>query len=189
MQSAEDVVRYWAEAGTAAWYRRDDAFDADIRARFTATYEAARDGALEPWGDDAQGSLALLILLDQFPRNMFRDDPRAFATDAQALAVARRAIDKGFDLATAEPMRQFFYLPFMHAEDDAAQNDCIAFFETRMPETGAGNLLHARAHAQVIARFGRFPHRNADLGRDSSPEEIDFLASGGYGAVVRALGG
>ena len=130
-----------------------------------------------------------MILTDQFPRNMFRGHADSFATDALALQAARTAIAAGHDMAVPEPQRQFFYLPFMHAEDLAVQSECLHLIATRMPTTNASNILHARAHAQVIARFGRFPYRNEALGRQTTPAEAEFIATGGYGAVVQALQG
>lgn len=184
---AKEITDFWLKAGPEAWYRRDDAFDADIRRRFMAAWEQAAKGAMDDWMGTPSTALALMILLDQFPRNMFRADPRAFATDAQVLGLAKEALAAGHDLATPEPERQFFYLPFMHSEDLADQTRAIDLIATRMPDTGQGNVIHARAHAEIIRRFGRFPYRNADLGREMTPEEQAFLDAGGYGAVVRAL--
>jgi uncharacterized protein (DUF924 family) len=132
-----------------------------------------------------KGALGLIILTDQFPRNMFRDSPRAFASDARALRIAALAINHAWDLRVAEPMRQFFYLPFMHSEMLTDQDRSVRLFKARMA-TG-DNLLHARAHREVIRRYGRFPYRNAALGRISTPQEDVFLASGGYGAIVQEL--
>ena len=188
MASIGEITGFWRETGPAGWYSADPALDAAICSRFLPDWEAARDGGREGWCDGPEGALAYLILTDQFPRNMFREDPRAFATDARALAAARRATAAGWDGAIAGAIRQFFYLPFMHAEDPAAQEAGIALFAERMPEAGE-NLLHARAHAEVIRRFGRFPHRNAALGRTTTAEEAAFLAAGGYPALVRQLQG
>lgn len=142
---------------------------------------------MDHWINAAPTALALMILLDQFPRNMFRADPRAFATDAKVLGLAKDALEMGHDLSIQEPERQFFYLPFMHSEDLADQTRAIELIETRMPQTGQGNVIHARAHAEIIRRFGRFPYRNADLGRDMTAEEQAFLDAGGYGSVLRSL--
>lgn len=183
-----EILGYWQDLGPGGWYAVDPAVDAEIRRRFLADWQAAEGGAFLDWvdggdgggggGADAQSALAYLLLTDQFPRNMFRGDPRSFATDARARAAAEAAVARGFDLKIPPPLRQFFYLPWMHAEDPAAQARCIAHFAERMPD--ASNLLHARAHARVIDRFGRFPHRNAVLGRESSAAEQAFLDGGGY---------
>jgi len=184
---AQEITEFWIGAGPEAWYRRDDDFDAEIRARFGAAWQRAAAGAMDHWINAAPTALALMILLDQFPRNMFRADPRAFATDAKVLGLAKDALEMGHDLRIPEPERQFFYLPFMHSEDLADQTRAIELIETRMPQTGQGNVIHARAHAEIIRRFGRFPYRNADLGRDMTAEEQAFLDAGGYGSVLRSL--
>lgn len=184
---AQEIIEFWIGAGPGAWYRRDDDFDAEIRARFGAAWQRAAAGAMDHWINAAPTALALMILLDQFPRNMFRADPRAFATDAKVLGLAKDALEMGHDLSIPEPERQFFYLPFMHSEDLADQTRAIELIETRMPQTGQGNVIHARAHAEIIRRFGRFPYRNADLGRDMTAEEQAFLDAGGYGSVLRSL--
>lgn len=182
----EDVLRFWLEeCGPEDWYVGGAALDARIRDRFGAAWEAARAGRLHDWEGNAAGSLALLIITDQFSRNIFRGDARAFATDALARDVARRAISRGFDRATDAPQRQFFYLPFEHSESLTDQERAVRLIATRMdaPET----LLHARAHREVIRRFGRFPFRNEALGRADTGAERDFLDAGAYGAVVRRL--
>lgn len=190
MSAPETVLDYWlGEVGPAGWYAGGDALDAAIRARFEDLWRAAAAGGLDHWIDGSGPSLAFIVLTDQFPRNMFRDTAQAFATDATALAAARTATAAGWDIGAPEPDRQFFYMPFMHAEDAAMQARCVELLSERMPDTGADTLLHARAHQEVIRRFGRFPTRNAALGRKSTPDEAAFLAEGGYGAVVRALQG
>ena len=182
---AKTVTDYWlTEVGPKGWYAGTPALDADIRARFLPAWRLARDGGLTEWAAQPEGALALLILTDQFPRNMFRDLADSFATDSLALRLAEAAIAAGHDLATPPPARQFFYLPFMHAEDMAAQARGIELFAERMP---GDNLRHARAHASVIARFGRFPWRNAAFGRATTPDEAAFLAEGGYGAALREI--
>lgn len=183
---AGDVLRFWLEeCGPQDWYVGGAELDARIRDRFGPAWEAARAGRLSAWEHSAADSLALLILTDQFPRNMFRDDGRAFATDPLARDVALRALDRGFDRATDLPHRQFFYLPFEHSESLPDQERAVRLIAARMdaPET----LLHARAHRDVIRRFGRFPFRNAALGRTSTAPERAFLDEGAYGAVVRRL--
>jgi uncharacterized protein (DUF924 family) len=171
-----DVVAFWRAAGPKRWFEKDDAFDEDIRRRFLAVHEAAAAGKLGAWEDNAEGALALLILLDQFPRNMFRGNARTFATDPLARAIASRALLNGFDGVFPE-MRQFFYLPFMHSEDLADQERCIALYKAAGDADG---VKWAELHADIIRRFGRFPHRNAVLGRTTTPEEQAFLDSGGF---------
>ncbi len=170
------VIAFWRAAGPDRWFERDNAFDDEIRRRFLATYEAAAAGKLTDWEQSAEGSLALLILLDQFPRNMFRGEARAFATDALARAVASRAILNGFDGAFPD-MRGFFYLPFEHSENLADQERCIALYKAAGDADG---VKWAEIHADIIRRFGRFPHRNAVLGRMTTPEEQKFLDDGGF---------
>jgi uncharacterized protein (DUF924 family) len=175
--TATDVVSFWHEAGPDRWFKKDADFDKEIHERFSDTYEAAAVGKLSHWEQSAQGALALLILLDQFPRNMFRGDARAFATDPLARAVAAGALVRGFDSQVPEELQKFFYLPFEHSEDLADQERCIAL------NKAAGdieNLKWAEIHADIIRRFGRFPHRNAALGRASTSEEKDFLDNGGF---------
>ena len=186
--TATDVVDFWfgaegsPERGRArdVWFRKDSAFDASIRVRFGAAVEMALAGGFEAWDATAQGALARIVLLDQFTRNVFRDTPRAFAGDARALAAAEAAVARGFDRAVDAVQRAFFYLPFEHAEDVAMQHRSLALFRELARETGDDTLLvWARRHADVIFRFGRYPHRNAILGRASTPEEVAFLAQPG----------
>lgn len=174
---ASDVLDFWRAAGPERWFRKDDAFDAQFRERFFAKHEAAASGALDAWADTADGALALLILLDQFPRNAFRGMPRMYATDAKAREVARRAVDAGFDRQVDAQLRQFFYLPFMHSEQLADLDRCVEL--TRA--LGQDSHRYAMHHRGIIERFGRFPHRNAVLGRPSTAEEEAFLAEGGFG--------
>jgi uncharacterized protein (DUF924 family) len=183
-----EVLEFWFGAADspefgrprAAWFVKSDAFDALIRDRFLATHEAAAAGALDGWGERPFGALALAVVLDQFPRNMFRGTPRAFATDERALALARAAVDRGFDQALLPVQRWFAYLPFEHAEDLAQQRESLRLFERLASDAaGAGTFAYAMRHYAVIERFGRFPHRNAILGRESTPEELAFLAQPG----------
>ncbi|MEZ5770153.1 MAG: DUF924 family protein [Defluviimonas denitrificans] len=188
MSEPEAIIEFWLhEVGEGGWYTAVDEVDAEIRARFQPAWEAAERGEREFWLNGPRGSLAYMILTDQFPRNMFRGDPRSFATDARARAGARVAIDHGWDMAIPEPQRVFFYMPFEHSEDMADQDRSIDLMTRKMPEHGAEFGLHARAHAEVIRRYGRFPFRNAALGRQSTPEEVTFLEKGGYGAIVEDL--
>ena len=172
----QDVLAFWRAAGPDKWFTKDAAFDAEIRTRFLATYEAAAAGALA-WDDTPEGTLALLIVLDQFPRNMFRGSARAFATDPLARAVAVRAIERGFDRQIAVAERGFFYLPFEHSETLADQERGVAL---NRASGDADALKWAELHADIIRRFGRFPHRNAVLGRATTPEEQAFLDGGGF---------
>ena len=172
----QQLLRFWQEAGPQRWFRGDPEFDADLSRRFLPAHEAAAAGQLRHWLASAEGALALVLLLDQLPRNAFRGTPRVYATDAQARAAADVAIRAGFDRAVAEELRQFFYLPFMHSEDLQDLERCIALNEP----AGGEPLRWARHHRDIVARFGRFPHRNAILGRPSTPEEERFLAEGGF---------
>lgn len=190
MTTPEEILDYWlGELTPQDWYAGSAALDAEIRTRFLPDWQAAQTGACEDWVDGAAGALAYILLTDQFPRNMFRGEARAFATDPQAIVAANLAIAAGWDLDAPEPERQFFYLPFMHSEDPRHQAYCLELFGERMPQTGAENLLHARAHQEVIRRFGRFPYRNAALGRDTTPDEAAFLDDGGYATLVAQLRG
>jgi uncharacterized protein (DUF924 family) len=174
--SSADVIAFWREAGPKRWFEKDIKFDNDIREHFLVLHEAAAAGKLAAWEASAEGALALLILLDQFPRNMFRGEPRAFATDPLALAIASRAILNGFDGAFPD-LRGFFYLPFEHSEDLTDQEHAIAFYRA---QNDADGLKWAEIHADIIRRFGRFPHRNTVLGRRSTLEEQAFLDGGGF---------
>jgi uncharacterized protein (DUF924 family) len=188
MSEPEAIVEFWLnEVGESGWYVADAELDEEIRTRFGAEWRAARDGGRDFWCNGPRGTLAFLILTDQFPRNMFRGAAEAFATDPLALRAARAAIAKDFDLRIDEPERVFFYMPFEHSEDLEEQEVSVRMVEERMPETGAEYPLHARAHREVIHRFGRFPFRNEALGRVSSAEEKDFLENGGYRTVLEAL--
>ena len=176
MFDSSEVVAYWRAAGYEKWFARDDAFDAELRRRFSEAHFAASTCSLEHWVDDAQGALALLILLDQFPRNAYRKSAHAYATDPLARHYAERAIAAGFDLAVAPELRVFFYLPFEHSEEMADQERSIAWCAA----LGDANYLdYAKKHRDVIARFGRFPHRNRELGRITTPDEKTWLDAGG----------
>ncbi len=186
MQDPQSVLGYWLdEVGPPGWYRSDPKVDATIHDRFAPLVEAARAERLE-WTTTPRGTLALLVLLDQFPRNMFRGQADAFASDPLARATAKRSIDQGCDMRIEPPARQFFYLPLMHSECLGDQERSVRLTKERLPGLDE-TLLHARAHREVIRRFGRFPHRNQDLARKSTTAEAAFLDGGGYGAVVNAL--
>lgn len=184
------ILDFWFADGPdgfrRAWFQRDDGFDAEIRARFGALVAPAREGALDGWAATPEGALALLILLDQFPRNLFRGSAEAFASDAHALSLAREVVlRRRLDLALTPTQRAFLYLPFEHAEDMAAQDLSVALFEglrdNPVAAAPGGAIDYAWRHRAVIARYGRFPHRNAVLGRESTPAELIYLAQPGAG--------
>lgn len=188
MTGPQDVLSFWLdEVGPSGWYATDEALDAQIRDRFFDTWQRSTEGALSLWLTYPSGTLAYIILTDQFPRNMFRGEARAFSTDRAALAVAKSAIDKGWDMKIDEPARQFFYLPLMHSENLCDQDRCVRLLHDRMPETGGNNLVHARAHREVIRQFGRFPYRNEALARATTPPERAYVDAGGYGTTIREL--
>lgn len=181
VRAAGDVVRFWfVESGKNKWFRGGPAFDAEIRARFSGHHAAASAGLLDAWRATPTGALALLLILDQFSRNLFRRNPRAFASDAYARMIASGALARRFDKIAAPDMRAFFYLPFMHSEDIDDQRRSVALFKATMPQST--NLPYAVEHCEIIERFGRFPHRNAVLGRASTTAEIEYLANGGFSA-------
>lgn len=171
-----EVVAFWRNAGPQQWFSKSADFDAAFRTRFEAAHMAAAARQLDAWLDDATGALALMVLLDQFPRNAYRDTAHMFATDPLAQYFADRAIAAGHDLGVEPHLRQFFYLPFEHAENLAAQNRAVALMET----LDADSLRWAVLHRDIVKRFGRFPHRNAALGRQTTQAEQEFLDSGGF---------
>jgi uncharacterized protein (DUF924 family) len=181
----EEVLSFWLGAGPEKWYKQDEAFDAEITRRFATLWGQGAAGALdERWATNPKGALALIILLDQFPRNMFRGEARAFHSDARALSIACYAIDRGWDKRVDGLERQFFYMPFMHSERLTDQDHCVRLFKERLP---GDNVLHARAHRQIIRRYSRFPYRNAALGRKTTAAEQEFLDGGGYGKILNEL--
>jgi len=172
-----EIVDFWRDAGPKAWFAKSEAFDDAIRVRFEAVHLAASRGEYADWAETAEGALALVLLLDQFPRNLYRDSGHAFATDGLALSIAKAAVAAGHDQATAMPLRLFFYLPFEHSEDPADQVRSVSLI------TAAGEddyTRFAELHRDIIVRFGRFPHRNAALGRTSTAGELAFLKDGGF---------
>ena len=183
--TSQDVLDFWfgsPERGKRrdVWFKKSDAFDQEVRGRFLPLYEEAASGKLASWDDAPHPLLALIIVLDQFPRNMFRHDARAFATDALALAAARRMVERGWDWQLAPIERWFAYMPYQHAEDLAMQQRGLELFERVREDPMLDDVPQwAQKHCEVIARFGRFPHRNAILGRESTPQEIEFLARPG----------
>ncbi len=174
--AAKEVVAFWEGAGPALWFAKDDAFDRRFRERFLALHEAAARGELDHWNATPAGALALVVLLDQFPRNSFRDTPRMYSTDAAARRLASAAIDAGHDRAVALDLQKFFYLPFGHSEELADQERAVEL----CGRLGGRDLQQALHHREIVQRFGRFPHRNAILGRATTKEEQDYLANGGY---------
>jgi uncharacterized protein (DUF924 family) len=173
---AHDIVAFWREAGPATWFARNDAFDDELRARFLDEHFAAARREHETLLVNANGALALILLLDQVPRNVFRNSAHAFATDPLAREYADRAITAGFDLDVDPALRIFFYLPFEHSEAIADQDRTVALCEAL---GDASYLKYAQAHRDVIRRFGRFPHRNRVLARGNTAEEQGWLDAGG----------
>lgn len=175
-----DVLKFWQDAGPQRWFKKDAAFDEEIRRRFLRAHEAAAAGRLAAWEMTDDGTLALLILLDQFPRNMFRGDARSFATDPLALDAARRMVGRSWDKQLASVEKAFAYLPFEHSENLADQDRSVALFASDPSDAVLkGYTDYAIKHRDFIARFGRFPHRNAIVGRASTSEELEFLSQPG----------
>lgn len=182
-----EVLDFWlGEVGPQGWYAGGDPFDALCADRFGDVWAAAAQGGLDHWAEGTVGTLAYLILCDQLARNIHRDTAQAFATDALALAAARQAVAMGWDMNAPEPERQFFYMPFEHSETIEDQDTAVALLTDRL-SSDPDMALHARAHRDIIRRFGRFPFRNAALGRQDTPDEAAFLAEGGYRSLVAAL--
>jgi len=182
MAKAHDILTFWFdEAGSEKWYKKSDAFDAEIRARFEAAaidMAAVRLKGSHLWEDKPDSSLALIIALDQFSRNMYRGTKAAFGWDPLSLAVSKDMADKGWDLKIPQDRRAFVYMPLMHSEVITDQDRCVELMDSRLKS--ANSLHHAKEHRKVIRKFGRFPHRNEILGRESTQQEIKFLKSGGY---------
>ena len=177
----DTVVAFWREAGPARWFARSDAFDAQIRTRFEALHHTAARGELDGWAFDAEGALALVLLLDQFPRNLYRGSAHSWATDGKARAVADTAIAAGHDVQVEPSLQVFFYMPFEHSEDPADQRRAVALIEALCGRLGDRTLMKwAVLHHDLIERFGRFPHRNAALGRRTTAQEQAFLDGGGF---------
>ncbi len=173
---AADVLQFWRDAGPQAWFRKDAAFDTRFRERFAAAHQAAAARQLDHWCDAAEGALALLILLDQYPRNAFRGTGHMYATDPLARHFARRLVAAGFDAEVDPDMRLFCYLPFSHSEDLADQERAVELNR----RIGSPAIDHARGHRDIVQRFGHFPHRNRLLGRETTPKEQAFLDDGGF---------
>lgn len=182
MSDPVEVLEFWLhEIGPEGWYRGSEEIDLAC-GRFADLWQAAHEGGLEHWVDGTVGTLAYLILTDQIPRNIHRGTALAFATDARALAAAKKALAEGWDQTAPEPERHFFYMPFEHSENPEDQA-----LSVRLLSSDPEMALHARAHQEVIARFGRFPTRNEALGRTSTPDEQAYLDEGGYMALVNRL--
>lgn len=175
-KNALTVTKFWREAGADAWFAKNDAFDTEFRDRFLDLHYAAARRECDTWLADAEGALALMILLDQFPRNCFRGTGHMFATDPLARSLAAKAIAAGHDLAIDDELRVFLYLPFEHSEDMADQERSVALHEAH----ARSELSYAVDHRDIIQKFGRFPHRNRALGRETTPDEQAFLDGGGF---------
>ncbi len=185
---SEEVLAFWfEECKPEVRFNGSDTLDEDIRSRFLSLWEEGAAGKLGDWASHPRKALALVILLDQFPRNMFRGSAKAFSTDQKARAAACRALKQGWDKRFDEEERRFFYMPFLHSELVTDQDHGVRLMCERMPETKEISLLHAQAHREIIRRFGRFPFRNDALGRRSSDKEKEFIQAGGYGKVVEEL--
>lgn len=180
----EEVLEFWFEGNPATrrevWFKQSDAFDTAC-ARFRPALQASREGRLDHWAETPLGALALILLLDQFPRNLHRGSSLAFVADPKAREIARRAIARGFDAALTPVQRAFMYLPFEHSENLADQEESVRLYTTLHPGLGGEALDYAERHRDVIRRFARFPHRNAALGRQNTPEEEAYLAQPGAG--------
>jgi len=179
--SQKDILHFWfEETKPQQWFQTNPEFDALIQERFSEAYTMAKDGMFEDWKKDSDGCLALCLLLDQFPRNMFRGTPEAFATDGKALLIAKHAVSKGFDQLLAPIKRRFLYLPYEHSENLSDQKKCVELFEKMKSDDPLG-YDYAVRHLEVIEKFGRFPHRNEILERENTPEEEEYLAQPGAG--------
>lgn len=177
MATAEDVLRFWfEEIEPEQQFKKDPEFDVMIRERFGSTYEDAAAGKLDHWEAEPRSCLALVILLDQFSRNMFRDDPRMYESDAKCMAIAKRAVAEGDYKTLPQDQQRFLFLTYEHSEDLEDQRTCMALMDSLDDKR---NLEYAHNHLVIVERFGRFPHRNAILGRQSTPEEIEFLKQPG----------
>lgn len=173
----EALITFWTDAGPQKWFAKDDAFDADLRTHFEAAHQTAARGGFADWEERPEGALALLLLLDQIPRNIYRGSAHAFATDARARAVADRAIAAGYDQKFEPALRCFFYLPFEHSENADDQARAMALYEAL---GDAEFIKFAQIHSDIITRYGRFPHRNAVMGRVNTAAEQAFLDNGGF---------
>jgi uncharacterized protein (DUF924 family) len=176
MATPSDIIAFWSEAGPELWFAKDDGFDRRFREQFLSAHEMALRGELDHWQRTPGGALALILLLDQFPRNVFRGTPRMYASDVAALRIAELAVAAGHDRHYDADLRLFFYLPFAHSEQLAHQERSVALCR----ELGGESLSHAEGHHDIIRRFGRFPHRNSILNRETTAQELQFLDDGGF---------
>ncbi|WP_018632418.1 DUF924 family protein [Neomegalonema perideroedes] len=176
LSEASTLVAFWRAAGREKWFTKDAGFDAEFRTRFWDAHMAAAARRCDDWMRTSEGALALLLLLDQYPRNSFRGTAHMYATDPLGVFFARQALEAGLDRQAEPDLRAFFYMPFMHSEALADQELCVKLFE----EMGGPSVAHAVEHRDVVARFGRFPHRNSMFGRETTPQEAEFLAEGGF---------
>ena len=172
------IVTFWTEAGPEKWFKKDAAFDQTIAARFGGAVDKALSGGLDHWSETSSGTLALILVLDQFTRNIWRDDARAFSGDEKALETAERAIERGQDMLVPLEKRKWLYMPFMHSERLDVQEQGLVYFKERIDD--ANTYGFAVLHRDIISRFGRFPHRNALLGRTTTEQEQAFLDEGGF---------
>ncbi|MHA3916434.1 DUF924 family protein [Halovulum sp. GXIMD14793] len=186
VKKTEQIIDFWInEVGPAGWYMPPEGLDEQIHDRFQDDWTEAMQGDVKGWTCSPTAALALVILLDQFPRNMFRGTAKAYASDGKALALAKLSISRGHDLATPEPARQFFYMPLEHSESLPDQDQCVRMMSMNMnsPEL----LKHAKAHREVIRKFGRFPYRNEHLDRASTEAELEYLKAGGYSFTLNQI--
>ncbi len=185
-KEVEEVLAFWfgreGDEGYGefrkAWFERNEDFDREIINRFAGLHERAASGELDSWKEEPESSLALIIVLDQFPRNMFRGDPRSWATDGAALETSKHAVERAYDRELPAFQRSFIYMPYMHSENLEDQKRCVELFEL-MGESGKNNVEFAVGHKDIIEKFGRFPHRNEILGRETTREEAEFLTGSG----------
>jgi len=186
-ETPESILSFWfEETNPRLWFQSGGTFDKIICERFGAMHKDACEGGFDTWSAHPRHALALIILLDQFSRNIYRDDPRAFAQDEKATILAKQAIGRRFDMLTSPDQCAFFYMPLMHAEDLTDQEECVRLFKANLP--GTMNIPFAEEHRDIIRRFGRFPHRNKVLRRKSTPEEIDCLKAGGFNPYTEMHG-
>ncbi len=188
MTTPQDVLAYWLdELGPKGWYEGGETLDADIRDRFLDVWTKAAEGHLGFWLTCPSETLAYIIVTDQFSRNMHRGKSEAFDTDAFALAAAKMAIDRDWDLQIDEPARHFFYMPLLHSENLIDQDRGVRLMHLRLKQDAENTIHHAKAHREIIRRYGRFPFRNEALGRSSSDAEVAFMKAGGYGDILREV--
>ncbi len=188
MIKPDDVLGFWLDEITPDdWYLGGEDLDQTITEKFKAAWEEAAAGSYGLWLTYPNGMLAYIVLTDQLPRSMFRGSDKSFKLDKYARAAAKVSIARGWDRRIDAPARQFFYMPLMHSENLCDQERCVRLMKERMPDNGATNLLHAKAHREIIRRFGRFPYRNEALHRVTNPNEAKFIENGGYKRIISEL--